>query len=234
MSRTERGKSQTTSRLTRERVVGAAIALADRQGIESLTMRTLAEDVGAGAMSLYYHVPNKDALLDAMVDAVFSEIEQPSAEVDWKSAMRRRALSTREALHRHSWAVGLMEATKAPGPNDLRLHDAVLGCLRQAGFSVELAVQAYSLQDAYIYGFALQERSLPSGTREDFARTARKRVQETETRIEDVASAYPHLAEVVGGYIATQGFSLDEAFLFGLDVILDGLERCFHAGALIS
>ncbi|HEV2218076.1 MAG TPA: TetR/AcrR family transcriptional regulator C-terminal domain-containing protein [Candidatus Dormibacteraeota bacterium] len=211
--------------LSRERVLRAAIALADREGIESVTMRRLAEKLGAGAMSLYYHVPNKDALLDGMVDIVFSEIELPPANEEWKSALRRRAVSTRQALTRHPWAVGLMEATKAPGPADLRLHDAVLGCLRRAGFSVAMAVQAYSVQDAYIYGFALQEKALPLGGREGFAKAARKRVREVETRLQDVARLYPNLAEVVGGYIAEHGYSAAEAFEVGLDVILDGLER---------
>lgn len=199
--------------------------LADRDGIDSLTMRSLGEHLGAGPMSLYYYVANKHALLDGMVDIVFSEIEVPSAEVDWKQAMRRRAISTREVLRRHPWAIGRMEATKSPGPNDLRLHDAVLRCLRQAGFSVEMAVQAYSVQDAYIYGFALQERTLAFGTRDDFAQTARKRVKEVETRVEDAARLYPYLAEVVGGYVAKHGYNAAEAFEFGLEVILDGLER---------
>src|SRR5215212_12197252 len=102
------------TRLSRERVLRAAVALAQRDGIESLSMRKLADEVGAGAMSLYHHVPNKEQLLDGMVDIVFSEIELPSTDVDWKTAMRRRALSTREALNRHRWAVGLMESRATP------------------------------------------------------------------------------------------------------------------------
>lgn len=199
--------------------------LADREGVNALTMRRLGEKLSAGAMSLYYHIPKKQALLDGMVDLVFSEIELPSAEIDWKEAMRRRAFSTREALRRHPWAVGLMESTKTPGPSDLRLHDAVLGCLRQAGFSVEMAVQAYSVQDAYIYGFALQERSLPYNTREDFAQVAQTRVDEVERKMDDVAAAFPHLAEVVAGFVAKQGYSFADAFEFGLNVILDGLDQ---------
>ena len=211
--------------LSRERVLKAAVQLADQSGIDTLTMRRLADELGAGAMSLYYHVPNKEALLDGMVNAVFSEIELPSTTEDWKTALRRRAISTRQALRRHAWAVGLMEATRTPGPADLRLHDAVLGCLRAAGFSVELAVQAYSVQDAYIYGFALQEKTIDFGTREEFARVAKKRAREVESTMPDVARIYPHLAEVVGGFVARHGYSADESFEFGLDVILDGLER---------
>lgn len=212
-------------RLTKGRVLKAAVALADLNGIDSVTMRRLAEELGAGAMSLYYYVPNKDALLSGMVDLVFSEVELPSSEGDWKAALRRRAISTRDALRRHPWAVGRMEATTAPGPNDLRLHDAVLGCLRAAGFSVEMAVHAYSLQDAYIYGFALQEKTIGFGTREEFAKVATKRVREVEARTEDVSATYPNLAEVVAGYVAKHGYSADDAFVFGLEVILDGLER---------
>ena len=225
MSRKAETSVKSSDRLSRVRVLQAAIALADRDGIDALTMRRLADELGAGAMSLYYHVPNKDALLDGMVDLVFSEIELPSTQIEWKTAMRRRALSTREALRRHPWALGLMESTKTPGPADLRLHDAVLGCLRQAGFSVEMAVQAYSVQDAYIYGFALQERSLPYNTRDEFARVAQRRVDDVETKMEDVATAFPHLAEVVAGYVAKQGYSFAEAFEFGLDVIIEGLDQ---------
>ena len=211
--------------LSRDRVLRAAVELADRSGIDTLTMRRLADELGAGAMSLYYHLPSKQALQDAMVDLVFSEIDLPSTTGDWKAALRRRAISTRRALRRHPWALGLMEATRSPGPADLRLHDAVLGCLRKAGFSIEMAVQAYSVQDAYIYGFALQERTVEFGTREEFAEVAEKRTREVEAKMPDVASVYPHLAEVVGGFVAKHGFSADEAFELGLGVILDGLER---------
>lgn len=211
--------------LSRERVLKTAVALADREGIDAVTMRRLGQKLGAGAMSLYYYVPDKDALLDGMVDLVFGEIELPPPDLDWKAALRRRAISTRQALLRHPWAIGRMEATKAPGPSDLRLHDAVLGCLLRAGFSAEIAVQAYSVQDAYIYGFALQERALPLGGRDEFARVTRKRVRQVESKIQDVARLYPNLAEVVGGYVAKHGYSAQEAFEIGLGVILDGLER---------
>src|SRR5688500_12127469 len=113
--------------LSKERVLDAGVALAARDGIESLTMRRLADELGAGAMSLYHYVPNKEELLDGMVDIVFSEIALPTTDVDWKTAMRRRAFSTREVLNRHRWALGLMESRSRPGPASLRLHDAVLG-----------------------------------------------------------------------------------------------------------
>ena len=125
-------------------------------------------------MSLYNHVASKDDLLDAMVDLVFGEIEAPPAGGDWKAAMRARAVSTREALGRHRWAIGLMEGRTNHGPANLRLHDAVLGCLRAAGFSIEMTVHAYSVQDSYIYGFALQEQDLSHESADDFAASAQR------------------------------------------------------------
>ena len=208
-------------RLNRERVLRAAVELAARDGIESLTMRKLAEELGAGAMSLYHYVPNKDRLLDGMIDMVFAEIELPSTDVDWKTAMRRRAVSTREALARHPWAIGLMEGRTNHGLANLKLHDAVLGCLRAAGFSIEMTVHAYSVQDAYIYGFALQERDMSSETADDFAAEAQRQMREYEAVLAD----YPHLVEVVGGYIAKSGYDYATEFLFGLDLILDGLDK---------
>jgi AcrR family transcriptional regulator len=208
-------------RLSRERVLQAALALAARDGIESLTMRKLADELGVGAMSLYYHVPNKEQLLDGMVDIVFSEIEPPSTDVDWKTAMRNRALSTRDALRRHPWAIGLMEGRTNHGPANLRIHDAVLGCLRAAGFSLEMTVHAYSVQDAYIYGFALQEQDMSSETADDFAAEAQRQMREYEAMLAD----FPHLVEVVGGYVAESGYDYDTEFVFGLDLILDGLDR---------
>jgi AcrR family transcriptional regulator len=208
-------------RLNRARVLEAAVALAARDGIESLTMRKLADELGAGAMSLYYHVPNKEQLLDGMVDIVFGEIELPPTDVDWKTAMRKRALSTREALARHRWAIGLMEGRTNHGLANLRLHDAVLGCLRAAGFSLEMTVHAYSVLDAYIYGFALQESDMSSETADDFAAEAQRQMREYEAVLAD----YPHLVEVVGGYVAKAGYDYATEFLFGLDLILDGLDK---------
>ena len=209
------------ARLSKERVLRAAIDLAARDGIEALTMRKLADELGAGAMSLYHYVPNKDRLLDEMVDIVFGEIVPPSTDVDWKAAMRSRAISTRDALRRHPWAIGLMEGRTNHGPANLRLHDAVLGCLRAAGFSIEMTVHAYSVQDAYIYGFALQERDMSSETADDFAAEAQRQMREYQPVLAD----YPHVVEVVGGHIATSGYDYATEFLFGLDLILDGLDR---------
>jgi AcrR family transcriptional regulator len=220
MSRSEPA-TETRPPLSRERVLETAVTLADRHGIEWLSMRKLADELGVAAMSLYYYVPNKVELIDGMIDIVFSEVEPPSLELDWKAAMRRRAVSTREALNRHRWAVGRMEGRTNHGPANLRLHDAVLGCLRAAGFSIEMTVHAYSVQDAYIYGFALQETDMSSETPDDFAAEAQRQMN----AYEDVLADYPHLVEVVGGYVAESGYDYATEFLFGLDLILDGLDR---------
>jgi AcrR family transcriptional regulator len=213
--------TETRAPLSRERVLETAVELADRHGLEGLSMRKLADELGVAAMSLYYYVPNKVDLIDGMIDIVFGEIEPPSLELDWKTALRRRAVSTREALNRHRWAVGNMEGRTTHGPANLRLHDAVLGCLRAAGFSIEMTVHAYSVQDAYIYGFALQETDMSSETPDDFAAEAQRQMREYEA----VLAQYPNLVEVVGGHVAQSGYDYAGEFLFGLDLILDGLDR---------
>jgi AcrR family transcriptional regulator len=205
--------------LSRERVLHAAVALADRGGIGSLSMRKLAQELGVEAMSLYHHVAGKDAILDGIVDVVFGEIELPAGEVDWKEAMRRRAVSAREALRRHPWATALMESRSTPGPANLRHHDAVLGILRKAGFSVELAAHAYSLLDAYIYGFALQETSLPFSTPEETAQVAQSIMAEFP------ADQYPHLTEIAVEHVLRPGYDYGNEYRFGLELILDGLDR---------
>jgi AcrR family transcriptional regulator len=205
--------------LTRARVLAAAVALADRGGIGSLSMRKLAQELGVEAMSLYHHVANKDDILDGLVDVVFGEIDLPSGDEGWKAAMRRRAISAREALRRHPWATGLMDSRPTPGAANLRHHDAVLGVLRGAGFSLELAAHAYSLLDSYIYGFALQEASLPFHTSEEAAQVAQAIMAEFP------ASEYPHLTEIAVDHVLQPGYDYGDEYLFGLDLILDGLER---------
>jgi AcrR family transcriptional regulator len=225
------GRPQTaTEPLSKERVVQAAVALAVRDGIESLSMRKLADELGAGAMSLYHYVPNKERLLDEMVDIVFSEIELPPTGGDWKSAMRRRAISTREVLNRHRWAVGLMESRATPGPASFRVHNAVLGYLRDGGFSIEMTIQAYSVLDAYIYGFALQEKHVPFDSAEESAAVAEEQARQFAEQAEERQSAalaeeFPYLAEVVAGHVATVGYDFATAFEYGLDLILDALEK---------
>jgi AcrR family transcriptional regulator len=213
--------TETRAPLSRERVLETAVTFADRHGLEALSMRKLADELSVAAMSLYYHVPNKVELVDGMIDIVFGEIEPPSLDVDWKTAMRRRAVSTRDALNRHRWAVGQMEGRSTHGPANLRLHNDVLGCLRAAGFSLEMTVHAYSVQDAYIYGFALQETDMTPETPEDFAAVAEQQMHDYAAVLAD----YPHLVEVVGGHVAKAGYDYAGEFLFGLDLILDGLDR---------
>jgi AcrR family transcriptional regulator len=207
--------------LNRDRVLRAGIALADEHGIAGFSMRRLAQELGVVPMALYKHVASKDELLDGMVDIVFSEIEAPAAGGDWKAELRKRAVSTRDALRRHPWAVGEMEGRGTHGPSNLKVHDAILGCLRAAGFSVEMTVRAMSVQDAYIYGFALQQIDMTPQTPEDFAAVAQQQMVDYAHALAD----YPNLVEVVGGYVAKAGYDYDAEFLFGLDVILDGLQR---------
>lgn len=210
-------------RLSRDRVLRAAIVLADANGIESLSMRKLGVELGIEAMSLYNYVANKSDLLDGMIDSVFGEIELPSGGTDWRTAMRRRAISARQVMSRHPWAIGLMESRTRPGPATLRHHDAVIGTLRGAGFSVELAAHAFSALDSYIYGFALQETSLPFHTAEESARVAQM------IRAQFSSGEYPHLTELTVEHVLQPGYDYGNEFAFGLNLILDGLERARHA-----
>jgi AcrR family transcriptional regulator len=205
--------------LSRDQVLRAAVTLADEGGIGALSMRKLGQALGVEAMSLYNHVADKGDLLDGMIDVVFGEIGLPSGDDGWRQAMRRRAISAREVLGRHRWAIGLMESRRSPGPATLRHHDTVLGCLREAGFSVELTAHAYSLLDSYIYGFALQEASLPFDTGEEAAQVA----QDISAMMP--GGEYPHLAEIAAVHVLQPGYQYGQEFETGLDLILDALER---------
>ncbi len=204
--------------LNRDRVLDAAVALADEVGIESLSMRKLGEALGVEAMSLYNHVANKSDLVDGMIDVVFGEIELPQDAPDWREAMRRRAVSARRVLGRHRWAIGRMESRTSPGPATLRHHDAVLGCLRRAGFSIELTAHAYSLLDSYIYGFALQEATLPFRSGEESAEVAQQIMGHFP------ADAYPHLTELAVEHVLKPEYDYGNEFEIGLHLILDALE----------
>lgn len=204
-------------RLSRERIVEAAVVLADAGGFASLSMRHLAEALDAAPMALYRHVANKEDLIDGMVDVVFSEMYPPAIGGAWKAELRERGLSARAALRRHPWANGLMESRMNPGPASAIHHNATLGCLREAGFPFRDAVHAYNLLDAYTYGFALQEQTIPFETPEESAEMA-------ATTIGERGDEFPYLAEVMVE-LATQGYDYTEEFEFGLDFILDGLER---------
>jgi AcrR family transcriptional regulator len=205
--------------LSREGILLAAIRLADRDGIESLSMRKLGQELGVEAMSLYNHVRNKVDMLDGMVDVVFSEIDLPVDGIDWRTAMRKRAISARQALLRHPWAIGLMESRATPGAATLRHHDAVLGSLRKAGFSVDLAAHAYSILDGYIYGFTLTELTLPfpkSGAVAEVAGNLLEGFRPGE---------YPYLAEMAVDRAMKPGYDYGDEFEYGLDLILDGIQR---------
>jgi AcrR family transcriptional regulator len=205
--------------LTRERVLRAAVKLADREGIEALSMRRLGQEVGVEAMSLYNHVRNKDDILNGMVDVVFSEIDLPSIDAHWSEAMRQRAISARQALLRHPWAIGLMESRVQPGPATLRHHDSVLRSLRTAGFSTEMAAHAYSVLDSYIYGFTLNELSLPFDDSAQVEEVAGNILQANP------AGEYPYLAEMAIEVAMKPGYDYGNEFEFGLNLILEGLAR---------
>ena len=205
--------------LSRQRVIEAAVAVADERGVTAVSMRKVAERLGVEAMSLYHHVANKDAILDGIVDAVFDEIELPEPGLDWRTAMRRRATSARDALSRHSWALGLIESRRNTGPATLRHHDAVIGSLRAAGFSIADAVHAVSVIDSYVYGFALQEQQLPFETPEQLENAASELVRRMPP------DAYPHLRQVAVEHTVGSGYTYADEFAFGLELILGGLER---------
>jgi AcrR family transcriptional regulator len=216
---TEATRAEPRNRLSRERVLHVAMAKADAGGLEALSMRQLAEALDVAPMALYRHVANKDDLIDAMVDVVFSEIGLPLAGDDWKASMRQRAIAVRDALARHRWAIGLMEARRNPGPANLRHHDAVIGRLRAAGFSVVMTAHAYSLLDAYIYGFALTKMNLPFKSSDDVGAVA-------ETMLEPFPiNAYPNLMEFLTEHVMQPGYDFGDEFEYGLDLLLDGLER---------
>ena len=200
-----------------------AVSVADKRGIAALTMRNLGAALGVEAMSLYNHVANKDDVLDGIVDPVFAEIDLPLPVSDadaagWKRAMRTRAVSARAVLRRHPWAIGLMDSRVGAGPATLQHHDAVIGTLRQAGFSVSAAAHAFSLLDSYIYGFALQEASLPF-TPDTAAEVAEAMIAEMPE------GAYPHLTELALEHVLRPGYDYGDEFELGLDLILDALER---------
>jgi AcrR family transcriptional regulator len=214
---TRSGTNEKRPRLTAERVLAGAVALADEIGIDQLTIRRLADALEVKPMSIYHHVPNKEAIIDGMVDLVFAEIENPDADLDWSSAIRRRCSSARVVLGRHPWATPLMETRTSPGPATLAHHDAVLGCFRRGGMSLEMTAHAYALVDAYVYGFALQEASLPATSGTDIAELAAQVIEHFP------AGEYPHLFEFTTGHVLKPGYDSSREFDFGLDLILDGL-----------
>jgi AcrR family transcriptional regulator len=206
--------------LSRQRVLRGAMAVADAAGVRALTIRSLAAELGVKPMSVYYYVANKSEILDGIVDEVFGEIDLPPAhDGDWRSEIRRRAGSARQVLSRHPWAIALLESRKTPGPATLRHHDAMIGILRKAGFSVEMTAHAYALLDSYVYGFAIQEAALPFDGPETVAEVAGPIMEQFPRR------DYPHLVEMATEYILQPGYDFGNEFEFGLNVILDALTR---------
>ncbi|MGW4244659.1 TetR/AcrR family transcriptional regulator C-terminal domain-containing protein [Nocardia sp. NPDC004722] len=204
--------------LTRQRVIDAAIRVADRGGADAISMRRVAQELGVEAMSLYHHVPNKDALLDGVVDAVFTAIELPAPQPDWRTALRARAESARTVLARHRWALGLLDSRPTPGLATLRHHDAVLGILLDAGFTLELAAHAVSLLDSYIGGYVLQEANLPMTTASDVQQVA-------DSILTDLPDGeLPHLRAMITDHALRPDYDHTTEFTFGLDLILDSLE----------
>jgi AcrR family transcriptional regulator len=204
--------------LDRERVLRAAMALADADGIEALSMRRLGRALGVEAMSLYNHVSNKDEILTGLIDLIVGDIEIPKGSGDWKKTMRRRAVSMRRTFALHPWALGLLESRQSGGPAALRYFDAVLGVLRRAGFSAAMALRAFSVLDSYAYGFIIQEKNLPSGS------TAEAREESEQFFKQLPAGEYRYLTEIVVDVALKSGVNLEKEFEYGLDLLLEGLE----------
>ncbi len=203
--------------LRRDRVLRGAVAVADAGGLGSLTIRSLAVKLGVKPMSVYHHVAGKEEILDGIVDLVFGEMELPSVDGPWRAEVYRRAASARGVLRRHPWAIGLLESRTAPGPATLRQHDAMIGVLRGAGFSVSMTAHAYALLDSYVYGFALQEAALPFDGPESVGGVAEPMLDSFP------ADQYPHLVELATEYVLQPGYDFGDEFEFGLGVILDAL-----------
>jgi AcrR family transcriptional regulator len=218
--------TKTTRRgvLTRERVLRAAVKLADKHGLDSLSMRKLGDALGVEAMSLYNYVSGKDDLLDGMADFVATEIGSPAHDADWRSAMRRWAVSEREVLRRHRWAIRLLGARTSPGPATLGLYDAIFGCLREAGFSLELAGHAYGLLNSYTIGFVVQEATVPFETGAQAADHAEAALEGSPP------DEYPYLRAAIGRLVAERT-DPQERFENSLDLILDAIEQRFDARA---
>lgn len=204
--------------LTKERILGAAVDLADQEGLGALTMRRLGAELGFEAMSLYKHVANKEGILDGMVELIVGQIVIPEPGADWREAMSRRAISAREVLSQHSWVIGLLEARDSSGPAVMAYRNAILGSLMSADFPIEYAAHAFWLLDCYIYGQVIQETSMAPSTPEDPTESPPPAPDQT------TMDEYPHLLAMYE-HAQTFGYTFDGEFEFGLELILDGLER---------
>lgn len=209
--------------LTGHRIVEAAVAVADRGGLTAVSMRNVGRELGVEAMSLYHHVASKEALLDDLADWIFSRIELPDEREPWREGMVKRATSARDVLASHPWALGLIESRSNPGPALMRHHNGVIGCLRGGGFPVALASHTFSVIDAYVYGFVLTEQNLP------FDSSAAAGAEDFAAGVAVLIKEYPHLAELVEELAS--GYIFAAEFDYGLDVILDEIERRVDASA---
>lgn len=213
--------------LSPDRIIAAAVAVADREGLAGVSMRSIGRELGVEAMSLYHHIADKEALLDGLAERIMSMIQLPAADGPWRAEMTERAASARSVLFAHPWALGLIESRRTPGPALLRHHDAVLGCLRTNGFSVALAAHAFSAIDAYVYGFVLTEISLPFAAGEDTG--------DFVEHLGDLLDAdrYPHLFELLSEQVVDEDYDYGDEFDDGLELILDGLDRRFGNGSAV-
>ena len=202
-------------RVSRDQVLDAALEIADEGGLGAVTMANVGARLGVEAMSLYRHIGNKDEMLDGLVDRVYGEIEVPADATDWREALRRQAVSAHAVLRRHPWAIAVMESRAQPGPANLGHHDAMVGILFRAGFDGPSAVRVYNLLDSYIYGFALQEATLPFSSPEEME-------EQSAQMLAAMADAYPNLA-MVQRELVGKGFVYAEEFEAGLDIILPAL-----------
>lgn len=208
--------------LSHDRIIEAAVRVADRNGLAHMSMRSIGQELGVEAMSIYHHLASKEALLDGLANWAFKQIELPDPHLPWRQAMSERAAAARSVLARHPWTLGLIESRRSPGPALLRHHETVLACLRRNGFPVALATHAFSAIDAYVYGFVLTELNLPFGASDN--------AEEFVAEIRELlpADKYPHLVEMISEQVIGRDYAYGDEFAFGLELLLDGLER--HLG----
>ena len=212
-----RPRATTRTPLSRERVLRAAVELADRDGIDALSMRRLAKELGVEAMSLYNHVKNKDDILAGIIDLATAEIELPEVDGDWKAAMRRSAISAKDVFLEHAWVSQLMYARQSGGPASLRRGEWILATLREAGFSADLTYHAYHVLNAYLQGVTNQHLSFPYGN-EELTKMARDFMKDLP------ADEFPFTIEHIEQHIDPEHVHKG-GFELGLDLLLDGFER---------
>lgn len=220
MSRKVVGASRERTPLSRERVLDAAIALADAEGVQGLTMRRLAAELGVEAMTIYYHVPNKDGILDALVERVIAETQLPERGTEWRSALRSLALSAYDVLGRHRWATHMMLSPgRSAGPMRMRYMDTILAILTDAGFEPTVADHAYHAIEGHVMGFTLWEAGMNLGTREKIQALGRAFLAELP------AETYPNVAAHIEHHLEPRRPDDIGSFAFALDLLVDGLAR---------